>query len=96
MTKGTMMTEGTRWLKVQEGYSKNISKFKVSKERICQSQDSDLKVVESEEVNQRFTFLTTFQDVQLQVKIILSLHLTKYFDNWLDERLTKLKKKIHK
>ena len=35
--------------KVQEGYSKDISEFKVVEERICQSQDSDLKVIKSEE-----------------------------------------------
>ena len=38
-----------QWLKVQEGYSKNISEFKAFEEIICQSQGSDLKVVESEE-----------------------------------------------
>ena len=42
-----MITEGTQWLKVQKEYSKNISDCKVSKERTCQN--SDLKVVESEE-----------------------------------------------
>ena len=39
----------SRLRKVQEGYSKDISEFKVAEERICQSQDSDLKVIESEE-----------------------------------------------
>ena len=42
-----MMTECTQWLKVQKDYSKNISDCKASKERTCQN--SDLKVVESEE-----------------------------------------------
>ena len=47
MTEGSMMTKDTQWLKVQKEYSKNISDCKVSKERTCQN--SDLKVVESEE-----------------------------------------------
>ena len=40
-------------------------------------------------VNQRFTFLITLQDIQLQLKSILSLHWYKYFDNWIDDGLTK-------
>lgn len=52
----------------------------------------DLKVVESEEGKSAIYLPMYNSGYSIQVKLILSLHMIKHFGNWLDERLTKLKK----
>ena len=66
---------------MQKGYSKNISESKISEERVCQSQDSDLQVVETKEGKSEIYLTNYFSRNSVASKNnSVFIHLTEYFD----------------